>query len=158
HPRAHRHLEDFLRAGAEDDVFGLHLVLLGERLDERGVGRRAVERVAPRFGELAENRVKGRLAGAERILVAADADLLDARWQRWPRRALSTPLRLCEMILKSAGGKEGAVDGPLRSSQPKETAAGYRHGEPSLQPGRILQQFPQFPQRNPVGPPARPGV
>ena len=76
--RADRRLEDLLRAGAQHDVLGLGLVQRRDRLDELAFVRRAVERITSRFGEFAEDRVEHRLAGAQRILVAADADFLDA--------------------------------------------------------------------------------
>ena len=70
------------------------------------VVRRAVERIAARLGELAENRVERRLAGPERILVAADADFVDAR--RHERRAAAAPAPLGQMRLQPARGDERA--------------------------------------------------
>ena len=63
---------------------GLVLCFVGDRVDEVAVVRRAVERIAARLGELAEDRVERGLARPERILVAVDLDLFDARRQLRP--------------------------------------------------------------------------
>ncbi len=84
--RADGALQNLLRAGAEHDVLGLGPELRRDGGDERAVGGRAVERIAPGLGELAHDRVERRLARAERVLVAADADGLDAGRQRRSRR------------------------------------------------------------------------
>ena len=91
---ADRALQNLLRAGAEDDVLGLGAELRRDGGDEGAVGGRAVERVTPGLGELAHDRVERRLARAEGVLVAADADGLDAGRQRrpgWYRAALCRP-------------------------------------------------------------------
>ena len=66
------------------DVLGLGALLLGDRVNEVAVLRRAVKGIPARFGELAENRVERRLARPERVLVAVDLDLFDARRQFRP--------------------------------------------------------------------------
>ena len=81
---ADRALQNLLRAGAEHDVLVLGPELRRDGGDEGAVGGRAVERVAAGLGELAHDRVERRLARAERVLVAADADGLDAGRQRRP--------------------------------------------------------------------------
>ena len=102
--RADRALEDLLRAGAEDDVLGLGAELRRDGGDERAVGRRAVERIASGLGELAHDRVERRLARAERILVAADADGLDARRQLRPGGAVAALRGLRLVLLVAARG------------------------------------------------------
>jgi hypothetical protein len=119
-----RGAEDFLRPGAEHDILRLDLVLRDDRRGQIRLARRTVERIASRFGKLSENRVERGLAGPERVLVAADADFVDARRQdgsgTLPRR-----LRLRELRLEPPRGQERPRKGHRvrGSDDPKETAA-----------------------------------
>ena len=83
--------QDLLRPGAEHDVLRFDLVMRRDRGDETAVGRCAVEGIAAGLGELAGDGVEHLAARSERVLVAAEADLGDARRQR---RTGLPPLRL----------------------------------------------------------------
>src|SRR5207302_8385423 len=96
--RAHRALQDLRRSRPQDDVLGLGLVLGRERGDEVALARRAVERVAARLRELAEDRVERHFAGPERVLAAADPDFAGGwRAERTPGAAVL--LRLGQVAL-----------------------------------------------------------
>ena len=89
--RTDRVPQDLLRPGAEHDVLRFDLVMCGDRGDETAVGRCAVEWISAGLRELADDGVQHLAAWSERILVAAEADLVDARRQR---RTCLPPLRL----------------------------------------------------------------
>ena len=114
--------EDFLRSRAHHHVFRFGAVLGGDRRDQVAVERRAVERIPARFGELAENGVERRLAGPERILVAADPDFARPRGAEWT--AILAELLACEMRFEAARGEEGAgrVGPSLTKTVQKATA------------------------------------
>src|SRR5262249_36779502 len=92
-------------AGPKDDVLGLDLELRGDCGLQIAFRWCAVERIASGLGELAQDGVERRAARAERVLVAADPDLVHAGRQQRPR-ALPLRLRLGEMRFEAAGGQE----------------------------------------------------
>src|SRR4051812_12443228 len=77
---ADRVLQNLLRAAAEHDVLRLDPVLRRERGHERPVVGRAVERIAARRRELADDCLEHRLARTDWIFVAVDADFRNAWW------------------------------------------------------------------------------
>ena len=92
--------------GAEDDVGRLDAELRGDGRAQRALGRRAVERIAAGLGKLPHDRVDRRLAGTERVLVAADPDRLHARRQHRPGPAGGWRLRRLRLIVLVPASRE----------------------------------------------------
>ena len=72
--RAHRVGQDLAGARAERDLIVGDAELAGERLDQHRLLLLRVERIAARFGELADDDVDDVLPGAEGVLVAGNAN------------------------------------------------------------------------------------
>src|SRR6516225_1154419 len=129
---ARRILQQLLRSDAEDDVFALRGVNLRERDLEIRVERRAVEWIAVGLGKLSENRIDRHLAGAERVLVAADTDGLHSGGETGTHHASAAVAVLLHefghvfFVAASRQPLTRVIDVPTPDTL-KETAARHRH-------------------------------